>query len=75
MMHKEPPYLWNKLSLQYYEEPRKHGLKRFSDSPKRKIGFQSLQNHVGCLKDIDGTWHGRKLTGDANHITAKEESV
>ncbi len=29
MMHKEPSYFWNTLSLQYDEEPRKPGLGRF----------------------------------------------
>jgi hypothetical protein len=56
MMHKEPSYLWNKLSLRYYKEPRKPGLGRFFDSSKRKISRQSVQNHIGWMMDIDDAW-------------------
>jgi hypothetical protein len=72
MMHKEPSYLGTKLSLQYYEEPRKPGVGRFFDSSKRKIGAQSLQNHIGWMKDIGDAWHGRKLTDDVIRVLLKK---
>jgi hypothetical protein len=69
MMHKEPSYLWKKLFLQYYEEPRKPGLGRFLDSSKLAPSFQ---NHFGWMKDIDCAWHGRKLTDDAIRVLLKK---
>jgi len=57
MRDKEPAYLYDKLSAQYFEEPRKPGIGNFSDASATWVEHQSIENRLDFIRSIKSPWN------------------
>ncbi len=73
MRDKEPAYLYEKLTNEYFEECRHPGLGFFFDSSKNKKGRQLLSSQLLFMRSIQTQWNklNETLSNDAIRVKMK----
>jgi len=70
----QPAYIFEKLTMNYFEEPRYPGNGCFFDFSRTRKGFQSIQNRLLFMRAIDLDWNNESsvISNDRIRIEMKK---
>jgi len=70
----QPIYLFEKLTMTYFEKPRYPGIGQFFDHSRTRKGFQSIQNRLLFMRKIEFDWNNecKEISNDRLRIEMKK---